>query len=203
MNEDKQNESLGQMIRENNERFLSDTLLKVVQEVEDHRTPGVIQEEFFVSVFLPYFAGDLDEKDFPPGISPHTWLQIAGSPLNKVNVVDRNGNVLFQVPPVRHPAGVSLFGEKASKNFKNQILYAMELAGVSRGAESQNVLNHALKQKHIETIEDQREKYLKEWAKIYLRYGYFTEENSQKDNNEIRETSTDISTLDDMIDDWE
>lgn len=56
-----------------------------------------LQEYIFVNVFLPLFHGD-EENIY--NATMNTWLSVAGSPFNEVDIIDNNGKILFTVPPV-------------------------------------------------------------------------------------------------------
>lgn len=59
-----------------------------------------IPEEIFVRDFLPLFSGD---KSIPPPTRIsllQTWYLIAGTNAMPVNVVDKAGNKIIQIPPV-------------------------------------------------------------------------------------------------------
>jgi hypothetical protein len=55
-----------------------------------------IPEVIFIRDFLPAFCGEIA---YTPELMS-TWYLIAGSPFNKVNVVDRTGTVVATVPPI-------------------------------------------------------------------------------------------------------
>jgi hypothetical protein len=56
-----------------------------------------IPEEVFVNVFLPFFS-DAPEAD--KRVTMDTWYGISGGAYNEVNVLGRDGRVLYTVPPV-------------------------------------------------------------------------------------------------------
>lgn len=159
-----------------------------------HEEPGVIEEEFFVQVFLPYFAGMLAPEDFPKGITPYTWYQIAGSPSNRVNVV-KNGEVLFTVPPIVDTGGV--VNPTIHKTPYHRSASAIEELKRVNPLYSDNIMRVELGKRLPVNYQDVREQNLRTWAEIFLRYGYFLPE-------EKEEESSPAQTLNDVIDDeWE
>lgn len=57
-----------------------------------HFSPREIQENVFVSQYLPILAGDA-------GTNLNPWIDLAGGPFNPVNVLN-GSEFLFQVPPL-------------------------------------------------------------------------------------------------------
>ncbi len=55
---------------------------------------AVIPEHLFVAHMLPIISREEGHNDLTP------WNHLAGSPFNRVKVVDRDNNVLFELPPM-------------------------------------------------------------------------------------------------------
>lgn len=55
---------------------------------------AVIPEHLFVAHMLPIISREEGHSDLTP------WNHLAGSPFNRVKVVDRGNNVLFELPPM-------------------------------------------------------------------------------------------------------
>ena len=69
-----------------------DEVMSEIQAEENVKVP----EHVFREIFLPVFSGQLKEdKDF----IAH-WIGLVGSPVSAADVVDPQGNVLFEVPPI-------------------------------------------------------------------------------------------------------
>lgn len=57
-----------------------------------------LPENIFANVFLPYFINSKPVDDNSDVLV--NWIAIAGTPTNKVDIIDQNNNVLFTVPPL-------------------------------------------------------------------------------------------------------
>lgn len=147
---------------------------------------GKIREEFFVNVFLPYFAGELKREDFPEGITPETWYQISGNPTNRVDVINAKGEILFSVPPLHNPNFLAPNTDNKHSTFSKAGLYISELQGIGRSNEANNILKKEILKRVPMRRVDIKKAYYEEWAKIFIRYGYFLpeEEINDKKNDE-------------------
>lgn len=82
--------------------------LEALSRLADDQTVR-IPEVNFVQVFLPYFAGD-EVNLYDVSIS--NWITLVGGAYNKAYVVDRQGEVLFTVPPI---SDNSVFSSKGAR----------------------------------------------------------------------------------------
>lgn len=81
------------------------TDLKIYEE----RTVATIDEVMFREVFLPFFANDPVEERKYPTVDMSHWLSISRTVFHPVNIVSREGKVLFQVPPVKDRDAIHLY----------------------------------------------------------------------------------------------
>ena len=58
-----------------------------------------LDELRFREVFLPYFAGD-DPATLKYRVDVGNWITVAGGPFAEVDIYDKQGKVLFVVPPM-------------------------------------------------------------------------------------------------------
>lgn len=63
----------------------------------------VIQESFFLGIFLPMFAGDENPVH---KATPEMWYNVAHGPFNEVTVVDAQGQFLFSVPALASQSAI-------------------------------------------------------------------------------------------------
>ena len=191
---------INETLIEKKRREISNLMAPIFEDIEKYPIPhGVIREEFFVSVFLPYFAGELKESEFPNGISMHTWNQIAGNMNNYVDVVDANGNILYTVPPV---TDLSYIVQDPSTHYTPMAsvgAYAETLRNSARPDEAQmadRVLSKELNNRLPARLKDKKDERYREWAKIFLRYGYFLPENENTDTPDVENTPDLLDDLD-------
>ena len=138
-----------------------------------------LEEDIFVNVFLPVFAGN--ESIY--GTTIKDWFERFG-PFTEVSVIDQEGNVIFKVPPF----------------FDNKIIHSQK-EGDERIAD---ILDGAVKRSYIHPAQGERfinerfngvfnrviEKengieHLRVWNGIFNRYGYpgFLNEASVEEDN--------------------
>lgn len=85
------------------EQRLLDTITDVTAELTNAPSPTVINEDFFVRVFLRMFAG---EPEYLERVKPEMWFNVSHGPFNEVAVVDAKGNFLYNVPAYFSQAAV-------------------------------------------------------------------------------------------------
>jgi hypothetical protein len=107
----------------------------------DKRNVRSIPENMFVHHFLPFFSGETTENAQE---SITNWITIAGSPMHPVNIVNSQGQVVAQVPPINNNGALDPTGKDTN------IAYAMKeaksLSGLSPNA-GQNLILGKLSEK--------------------------------------------------------
>jgi len=78
-------------------------------ETLDSETIPKLQEHIFAGVFMPVFAGEENKY----GATLETWVNFAGGPYSSVDVIDRNGVVIFRVPPIFDRSTINSAPEKS------------------------------------------------------------------------------------------
>lgn len=182
----------------NQKNLFGDLKMHEIESIANFKmVEGSIDEQVFIDIFLPYFAGYTEIEDFPPGWDMSVWYRIAGSPSGRVNVV-RNGEVLFSVPPVVNTPGMVSADLQSSSYTRSAI--AIEEMKMVRPDISRNIMDTELNKRKPITYQDVHEKYIKEWGDIFFRYGYFVDDNKEIPTEDKRNNG---STLEDIVDDWE
>lgn len=195
---------LKQTILDRKREEIAKIMAPIFEDITNYPYPhGVIREEFFTSVFLPYFAGEITENEFPDGISMHTWNQIAGNMNNSVDVIDSNGRILFTVPPVNDLSYIVQNPDTYYDQMSSAGTYAETLRNSARPDEvmmADKVISKKLNERIPVRLKDKKEERYKQWAEIFLRYGYFTEQLQSKEETKVIE-----QTKEDLLDDcdWE
>ncbi len=54
-----------------------------------------IPEHVFVNEILPFICGEA-----PPQVNPAVWASVAATPLAEIDVIDKQGQVIFRMPPL-------------------------------------------------------------------------------------------------------
>lgn len=133
------------------------SMLDDLIEVEHHQFP----EHLFVSVFLPMFAADMDTP-------VEEWLRVASNVFTPVDIIGKDGKVLFTVPPLMRKLPV------ADKHHPSESLYELwhdyeEFAKIhpNKGAQ---FLKAIIANKVPRTPADVKD--LRTWNSIFERYGY-------------------------------
>jgi hypothetical protein len=126
-----------------------------------------LPEYRFVNTFLPYFCGEKNIEDQPTFFT--TWISIAGTPANEVSIIDNNGKILFNVPPLMDTSVINKTntGTSISKIIETFLMHSAVLP-----QNGTNFLN-----KHIDNKIDDLSKestdfldYNKRWNDIFVRY---------------------------------
>lgn len=125
-------------------------------------------EELFVRLFLPMFIGEVPQNLH---VSEHTWIdKVAGDERNAVDIVDKDGNVLFVVPPMLDPS-VFIQARPGSQSM-TRIERSYSRLKEFDAAGSQNYLNRMLTGIHVsETITEETYSNCRTWNDILVRYG--------------------------------
>lgn len=156
---------------------------------------GRMPEPLFVQVFLPYFAGKLDPEDFPKGITPATWFRIAGTRDNEVDVIDNFGKVLFTVPPIYTTKYIE------TRDYSSKIVDALNHVKEiekSRPMEAKQLMKLELSRRLPIQQREIKQHFYKRWAEIFMRYGYFMDnENNVHHSEERSDRLEDLLEFDD------
>lgn len=143
--------------------------MKRIEKDDNYRMP----ESVFVSVFLNYFhSGKIDERYLPDNCENglDAWIALTGNLYREVDVHDRNGAVLFTVPPLMNRHAV-----KSQFNSQHGIMRDINNAELYSAYSE----NHSTR--HLEQALDRRQminqdntllhKFAERWNSIYTRYG--------------------------------
>lgn len=120
-----------------------------------------LPEPIFVNKFLPMFAS----KD---PVDVGEWLNVSGNAHNPVNVFDRNGTILFQVPPLLRGVAIHNPGER-SRSFYEVAVNAENKSRLSPQY-GQAYLEQELKNRLVDTPVEID--YILKWNEIFKRYNY-------------------------------
>lgn len=73
---------------------------KITNELQGgfQKDKACIPESIFVEYFLPYFTGEIAIDD--ESIILAKWIDLAGSPYSSVDLIDKNNNVVGEVPGI-------------------------------------------------------------------------------------------------------
>lgn len=134
-----------------------------MEEMSMARIPEII----FVRDFLPMFAGEVPYNQDLIAV----WYQISGGAFNRVNIVDRKGDVVNTVPPIID-RNVLPTDNKRGESTYSLFVQHESLSQISPMA-AQGELSNQLTHKYIPTVgNDVNDSPLKlEWSKLFAAYG--------------------------------
>lgn len=92
--------------------------------VQEQLMKPKIDTVMFREVFLPFFANDAEKKY--PDVGIQHWLSIARHPFQVVDLVDQEGSIIAEVPPLKDRSVLVIkdpLGTKAEETGKHQRLY--------------------------------------------------------------------------------
>lgn len=168
------------MLRERSEMIqsISGNLISMVPKDASIRR---LAEDIFSSVFLPMFLGKPNPRY--PDISAGNWATLAGSPHTPVDVVNVQGEVVFQVPPLVQSQLLAPITGKLGVDMSfvtNQArLYSSSLPQVA-----ENYLREELtKRTSLMKSDADTEETLTAWKKILTFYGLLTADTSTQSSN--------------------
>ena len=130
----------------------------------EHR---VFPEHLFKSVWLPIFAGVSNEINGKK-VGIVDWLDVAGTALHEVDIIDKEGKVLFTVPPLirdtpmlakRHP------NDSMREIMAEYIGYATLHPNMGK-VFMEKVIGAKIPRKPADV------RYIRRWNEILTRYGY-------------------------------
>lgn len=153
-----------------------------------------ITEECFKNNFLPFFSGQAEMKDVNTYSNFYNnWIQVAGTPMNEVEVIDNSNNVIFTVPSLLDTNIVKVM-VKPNKSF-SQIFDEFNLRKKSITGNSASILQNDIDNKLDEAIDPKSiyNETEKKWQNIFSRYGI------NSSNNNENNTKSQDSGHDDLI----
>lgn len=131
-----------------------------------------ITEECFKKNFLPFFSGQESLSD----VNTHSnfynnWINVAGTPLNEVDVIDNNGNTLFTIPPLLDTNIVKTLvkpNKTFSAIFDEYSIRKNSITGNSAAILQRDIDNKLEESIDPKTVYSESEK---KWNDIFNRYG--------------------------------
>lgn len=124
---------------------------------------NTIPEEVFRNYYLPCFAGFVNPDNWIVN-----WIQVAGSPMAEVSVVDQNGQEVFRVPPLLASSKAFLINRAGSLN---DIFSRQELLKNSLGNTHAEYVFQQLGHKSEEIDHSVSQDALQRWKVIFNAYG--------------------------------
>jgi hypothetical protein len=157
------------------------SLLKTQFDELDRVNVRAIPEAMFVHHFLPFFAGETQENSQE---IIGNWLTVAGSAINPVNVVDRAGRVVIQVPPIQNSESL----DPTAISNVNLAYTAKESGAMSSLSPqaAQNIMSAGLGVKltaMTKDIQKSNEAHEKKWDDLLVHYGKKKPVTGNKDNS--------------------
>lgn len=141
-------------------------IANALAEVSDSDGP-YLAEVIFVSVFLPFFAGDKETK-YKVGMQH--WINTAGSPFSAVKVVDQRNVVLFTVPPIYDRSAIQPVNKDLG-SIANVVASAGQLTRL-HPSQGTHYLNAELtKRALIMNVPTNVLQHIEVWNEIFKRYG--------------------------------
>lgn len=175
-----------QSIKDKLQKAADDTYNQLVVEQIFGRLP----EDLFVSNFLPYFTGKLKIDEGNNVIT--TWISIAGNPTSRVCILDKNGEVLYTVPPIFDTGILNTLDNKNRKLAEIYHNYTIRKDSLPMAAD--NFLDSAMAEKHNTILSNVvNQKYQKEWQDIFNRYNVDVEIKKNKDESYLDEDFFDFT----------
>jgi len=139
-------------------------------------------ENIFVAYFLPFFCGE--STDNMDAILAN-WYTIAGTNYSPINIVDKNGDFVIQVPPL-HDRNVF----KPILNRTEDMAYAMNLAK-QKASLSQNLANAIVNEElgmrygQLTDDADKLTSVQEQWNLLFKHYGKLPKEASVSMKDDI------------------
>lgn len=147
-----------------------------------------LPEEIFQGHFLPFFSGQRHASKDDNVIAE--WISVAGTPMNEVDIIDRDGEVLFTVPPLMDTNIINVTTNTSQRSM-SAILSNYDLHHNNIPKVAVNKLNQNLGDKSEALLNPKVSFENKErWDKIMLRYNISPEEVATK--------TSEIDTNDDV-----
>ncbi len=127
----------------------------------------VFPEHLFKSVWLPIFAGVTDEINGKK-VSISDWLDVAGTAMHDVDIVDKEGKVLFSVPSLIRDTPMM------SKRHANDTMREVMSEYVNYASLHPNMGKVFMEKVMFSKIPRKPAdvRYIRRWNEIFSRYGY-------------------------------
>lgn len=157
--------------------------LAAIRKLTESETDRTIPEAIFVRDFIPFFRGEVDDKQKYDELLT-AWLIISGTPTNEVAVVDENNKELFKVPP--HTDTTAIIQRDRNKGevvFSNVIGHVISQSGNS-AFNSERFLERAAAEvvpSFISVNSEKRQEYVDRWNSILARYAPTTADSKKEE----------------------
>lgn len=175
-----------QSIKDKLQKAADDTYSQLVTD----QIYGRLPEDLFVSNFLPYFTGKLKVEE-GNNVIP-LWISIAGNPTSRVCILDKNGEVLYTVPPIFDTGILNTLDSKNRKLAEIYHNYTIRKDNLPMAAD--NFLDSAMAEKYNTILSNiVNQKYQKEWQDIFDRYNVNVEIKKTKDESYLDEDFFDFT----------
>jgi len=126
-----------------------------------------LPESIFLSGYFQLFNGEITDAQEVHKLKMQ-WLQISGTALAPVNLIDINGNVVAQVPPVGLREGLTLKTNRQS-NVNNAIALANKQAAINP-RQGNTTLVGGITASLFNRESEIRNKYAVKWRELLDRY---------------------------------
>lgn len=122
--------------------------------------------EIFRARYLPYLAGDLDQRDSVAAL--RMWeAEVSKNSRRPVLIVDKAGNHLYTVPPITGTVRTGRTGNPGSIDSRTKLMQAQMNRLVSFGTRAQQEMYNNLSQGDV-----QQKQWALDWYKILNDFGY-------------------------------
>ena len=123
-----------------------------------------LPEVVFVEYFLDFFKSQMNTPD--RDLKYAKWIELSGSPYNEVSIIDNEGNILYNVPPIyiKPTLDDSVINTNFSNIANNYMLKHSRLASVGS-----QYLDGELK-KVSDGMKVNNDEIIKRWNAIFLKY---------------------------------
>jgi hypothetical protein len=157
---------------------------------------STMPEDIFVYYFLPLFAGE-DTSNARELIAQ--WQRVASSPWMAVNIVNKAGEIVGQIPPLQESGWFTPTKDDAN-NLDYQMMLAQQRAAISPAMANGMIVDALMEKVDALTSRANVTEYLEKWEALLNRYG-----KSMKKDTAVETTSVAISSPEQPeleVDDW-
>lgn len=128
-----------------------------------------LPENIFKQYFLPFFCGEVNTNKQNFLVQ---WISIAGTPIKEVEIIDENGNKLFNVPAIMDSTIIDVKNTKEGQSFFD-ITVNYELHRKQLPVIGETYLRNSLDErfKTLTTNSSSHEINERQWNEIFIRYG--------------------------------
>lgn len=125
------------------QQFIIDAGNKAFKGLVETIPKRTLPESIFRHNFYAFFKGEVTNKEQAQQVYQN-WVQVAGSTLDAVNIIDDNGAVVYTVPPLGAPASLKVVDKRKNGTHVNAtadaIASADTMQGISAGLSISNAL---------------------------------------------------------------